>query len=328
MLTPLALVAGAWSCGGQAERDAAEAGERRQAIERVTRERKLERLRKRLRERKAALKAERRRKARRSAREVESTKRGGGDAERSFEQLARELGGELGVAIGPPGAGAATSFGALQAGPAWSTIKVPIALRVLGDVGGPGGLSTTQKEQIRSALTFSDNAAAAALFAYLERHHGGLAGASWAVEEVLREGGDYGTTVSTQGRGEFSTYGQTEWSLEGQERFMSALAAGCVVSPESARYVLDLMGEVSSDAWGLGSAGVPARWKGGWGPGVDGRYLVRQMGTISIGDREAVATLMVRPGDGQFSTAQSMATSVADWLTRQAPRYARAPHGC
>ena len=63
---------------------------------------------------------------------------------------------------------------------------------------------------------------------------------------------------------------------------MSRLAAGCVGSPASRELVLNLMGEVSSDTWGLGSAGVPARWKGGWGPGTDDRYLVRQMGTLSV----------------------------------------------
>ena len=181
---------------------------------------------------------------------------------------------------------------------------------------------------MRSALTLSDNEAAAALFGDLERSHGGLVGASAAAEEVLREGGDASTQISTQGRGEFSTYGQTDWSLANQQRFMSALAAGCVASAESSSYVLDLMGEVSSDTWGLGSASLPARWKGGWGPGIGGRYLVRQMGILYVGDREAVVTLAALPADGQFATGEAMATAVAQWLAQQAPRYAAAPSGC
>jgi len=148
------------------------------------------------------------------------------------------------------------------------------------------------------------------------------------VEEVLREGGDESTQISTQGRGEFSTYGQTEWSLANQQRFMSSLAAGCVVGPESSNYVLDLMGEVSSDSWGLGSAGLPARWKGGWGPGVDDGYLVRQMGILHVGDKEAIVTLAALPADGQFATGESMATTVAQWLARQAPNYAGPPGEC
>jgi hypothetical protein len=230
--------------------------------------------------------------------------------------------------IGPPGSSEAVSFGSLQSGSAWSTSKVPIALRVLEDTGGPSGLSSPQAEEMRRALTLSDNEAAASLFADLERSHGGLGGASTAVAEVLREGGDSSTQVSTRGRGEFSSYGQTEWSLANQQRFMSSLAAGCVGGSESSEYVLDLMGEVSSDTWGLGSAGLPARWKGGWGPGVDGGYLVRQMGILYVGKKEAVVTLAALPADGQFATGESMATVVAQWLAQQASRYAATPGAC
>ena len=83
--------------------------------------------------------------------------------------------------IGPPGAPAAFSGGNLSSGSAWSTSKVPIALRLLQDVGGPSGLSAAQADEMRRALTLSDNEAAAALFADLERAHGGLAGAAAAV---------------------------------------------------------------------------------------------------------------------------------------------------
>jgi hypothetical protein len=230
--------------------------------------------------------------------------------------------------IGPPGSAEAESFGDLSSGSAWSTSKVPIALRLLQDVGGPSGLSASQAEEMRQALTLSDNEAAAALFADLERKHGGLAGASVAVGEVLREAGDSSTQISTQGRDGFSTYGQTEWSLAKQQRFIGAFAAGCVGTWESREYVLDLMGEVSSDTWGLGSAGLPARWKGGWGPGVDGRYLVRQMGILYVGGREAAVTLAAIPSDGQFETAEAMATSIAQWLAQRARAVAAQPSGC
>jgi hypothetical protein len=205
---------------------------------------------------------------------------------------------------------------------------VPIALRVLQDVGGPSGLSASQADEMRRALTLSDNEAAAALFADLERTHEGIAGASAAVGEILREADDSTTQISTQGRDGFSSYGQTDWSLVNQQHFMSRLAAGCIGTAASRQYVLDLMGEVSSDTWGLGSAGLPARWKGGWGPGIDGRYLARQMGILYVGSREAVVTLAAIPSDGQFETAESMATSIAKWLAEQAPAYAAAPSGC
>lgn len=320
------LVASLPGCGGESNSNA-ETMARENAAQRVALANKLDRLRSELRKRKALLKADRKREARRVANAQPHAVEHAGEAD-SFEQLAASLPGEVGAVIGPPGSGEFASFGSLQSGSAWSTSKVPIALRVLADSGGPSGLTAAQAEEMRSALTLSDNEAAAALFAHLERRHGGLGGASAAVEEVLREGGDGSTQVSTQGRGEFSTYGQTEWSLANQQRFMSSLAAGCVGDSESSQYVLDLMGEVSSDSWGLGSAGLPARWKGGWGPGVDGGYLVRQMGILYVDSKEAAVTLAARPADGQFASGESMATAVAQWLAQQAPKYARTPHGC
>ncbi len=327
VLLALALVASLPSCGGSDD-DGAETAARLEAARRAALANKLNRLRTELQQRRVLVRARRERAARRGLRDrSQAVKRSAADVS-GFEQVAAGLSGEVGAVIGPPGSSERTSFGSLRSGEAWSTSKVPIALRVLKDAGGPSGLSAAQAEEMRSALTLSDNDAAAALFGGLERTHGGLEGASAAVSEVLREGGDGSTQISTQGRGEFSTYGQTEWSLASQQRFMSSLAAGCIVGSESSDYVLDLMGEVSSDTWGLGSAGLPARWKGGWGPGVDGGYLVRQMGILYAGDEEAVVTLAARPADGQFATGESMATAVAQWLAEQAPKYAASPGGC
>jgi hypothetical protein len=324
LLAALACVGSVVGCGGNSTSDG-EAMARQNAAERASMAKKLDRLRGKLHRRRTQLREKHARAEREAAREKRLPVAAGVV---SFDRLAANLGGEVGVVIGPPGSSEAAGFGSLRSGSAWSTSKVPIALRVLSDTGGPSGLSSAQAEEIRSALTLSDNEAAAALFGDLERSHGGLGGASSAVEEVLREGGDESTRISTQGRGEFSTYGQTEWSLTDQQRFMSSLAAGCVVGPESSDYVLDLMGEVSSDTWGLGSAGLPARWKGGWGPGIDGGYLVRQMGILYVGDEQAVVTLAALPSDGQFTTAQSMATTVAQWLAAQAPEYAASLRGC
>ena len=320
------LLACAVGCGEKGESEA-EVMARQNAAQRAVLAGKLERLQDELQARRALVRARRQRQARQQVEEPTAATADAAGAG-SFERMAASLAGEVGAVIGPPGSSEADAFGSLQSGSAWSTSKVPIALRVLEDVGGPSGLSSAQAEQMRSALTLSDNEAAADLFAYLERRHGGLGGASAAVEEVLRDGGDASTRVSTEGRGEFSTYGQTEWALANQEQFMSSLAARCVVGPESSDYVLGLMGEVSSDTWGLGSAGLPARWKGGWGPGVDGGYLVRQMGILYVGEEQAVVTLAARPADGQFATGESMATTVAQWLAKQAPHYAANPVGC
>ncbi len=252
----------------------------------------------------------------------------GGSGLSGFDQLAGSLPGAVGLAIGPPGSGPAASAGDLTTGSAWSTSKVPVAMRILQETGGPGGLSAGQADEIRRALTLSDNEAALALFADLERAHGGASGAAAAVDEVLAEAGDATTRVASVGRDGFTPFGQTEWSLELQELFMSRLAAGCVGSPASSDYVLGLMGEVSSDTWGLGSIGLPARWKGGWGPGTDGRYLVRQMGVLEVGGGEAVVTLAALPDDGSFATGQSMVTAVAQFASERASDFAGPPAGC
>lgn len=240
------------------------------------------------------------------------------------EAFLSALDGQAGFTVGPPGGAEPRSAGSLSSGSAWSTIKVPIALRVLQRAGGPDALAGARLSQIESAITRSDNAAAAQLFASL----GSTAAAASEVQSVLREAGDDGTRVSTQGRDGFSPYGQTDWSLERQHRFMAALAGGCVGGKRSSAHLLDLMGRVTSDRWGLGSAGAPARWKGGWGPGTDGRYLVRQMGTLELDGQTLVVTLAAIPSDGQFESGQRLATEMARWIRGHAAGQAGSASGC
>jgi len=237
-----------------------------------------------------------------------------------FNAFARRLDGEVGVVVGGSRGGRSLSAGKLTTGTAWSTIKVPIALRVIQDVGGVGRLTAAQRTQIARAITASDNDAVAQLFDDLASRHGGIQGAARAVTEVLRAAGDRRTTVSTQGRDGFSAYGQTQWSLRAQERFMAALAGGSMAESPSTRYVLALMGRVTSDRWGLGSTGVPARWKGGWGPETDGRYLVRQMGVLNARGKRLIVPIAARLSDGLFASGQRLAPRVAKWLARRADR--------
>lgn len=232
-----------------------------------------------------------------------------------IDSMLAGLPGQGGLVVGAPGGdgprlGSGSNLSSISA---WSTIKVPISERILDDAGGPNGISLTQRSSINAAVTLSDNDAAAALFSDLEASHGGLGGASKAVDEMLRQAGDDQTVVSTQGRGSFTSYGQTDWSLEEQNKYMAALAGGCVSDPASRKYLFEEMSQVTSDTWGFGSAGVPAKWKGGWGPGTDGKYLVRQMGTMEIGGEETVVTLAAIPDDGTFESGQAMATSIASW---------------
>lgn len=146
----------------------------------------------------------------------------------SFSALAETIGGSVGVAVSN---GVQTwTFGADTTGPAWSTIKVPLAIaaqRSLGD--------TVQPLAAR-AIEQSDNAAAEELWSMLE---GGTTAAA-AVETVLRETGDPSTVVQPERvRAGFTPFGQTEWSTEMQARFAARLpcVAGSAAVVEMMRNV-------------------------------------------------------------------------------------------
>lgn len=324
----MVVCAGAVSCGSQESSRTTSSAERARELAAAQRAKRIHELKQRAARLKRQAKQKRLAEAKResAAPSTPAAPAGGGLA--GLDALGRQLGAEVGATLGPPGSHPTAAGGSLQTGSAWSTIKVPIAVRVLDDAGGPNGLSATQRDLISRAITASDNEAAAELFSGLERKHGGLSGASAAVTNVLRRAGDDTTVVSTVGRAGFSTYGQTEWSLPLQHQFVSHLVAGCITSATSTDYVLGLMRSVTSDTWGLGSAGVPALWKGGWGPGTDGRYLLRQMGVITVNGKQVIVTLAVRPDDGQFGTGQTIASRVAQYLAQRAGQFADTSSGC
>jgi hypothetical protein len=242
------------------------------------------------------------------------------DARASFQALEEELGGSSGVAVSAIGtARRPESLGDLRAGPAWSTIKVPIALA--SERAANGHPSATIESDMRAALTASDNAAAEALWAAL----GTPSEAGRLVEQQLRLAGDRDTTVQTARlRAEFSPFGQTAWSLGAQARFAAGLA--CVPHHEP---VLTLMGQVQEDQrWGLGSVGHPAWFKGGWGPDLSGRYLVRQFGLVSVGDERVAIAIADKPVDGQFTTGAANLTRLATWAVAHIDAAALSASGC
>lgn len=251
----------------------------------------------------------------------------------SFAGLAATLPGQVGLAVAPLGAGHITTLGALQAGHAWSTMKVPVLVTLLKDYAQGGRqLSTEEQSEASLALEQSDNAAAEALFSQLEQLHGGLVGASLAVQQTLRSAGDHVTVINTAPNDQgFTTWGQSIWSTSGEVEFYRALAHGCVLGSADTAYVLSLMRNViASQRWGAGSAGYPGgldvAFKAGWGPetGGTGAYLVRQTAIVSSGSRGAVISMIALPSDGTFSEGVSMITSVAKWaraeLDATAPR--------
>jgi hypothetical protein len=257
----------------------------------------------------------------------------GGDADASFEALAASLPAQVGLAVVPLAGGSVHEFGELREGHAWSSIKVPILTTVMREQGE--ALDAEEESWATSALTASDNEAAAALFGRLEEAHAGLVGASQAVEGVLRMAGDSTTAVATAPPppGAVSTYGQTEWSLLGSVRFYGSLADGCLLEPGGTEYVEGLMEAVIPEQrWGLGEAGFPSGWsvgmKGGWGPEADGAYLVRQSGFVREGDRGVAVAMMAIDDSGSYPAGAADLTRMAQWLAAELRSLGPATSGC
>jgi hypothetical protein len=221
---------------------------------------------------------------------------------RSFARLAARLAGREGLAVSGVGRGQPVQeLGSLSGGVSWSTSKVPVGMAAV-DAG------VADPEDLRQAITVSDNAAAERLWSAL----GGGRQAARATDRALRAAGDASTkTEHRRLRAGFTPFGQTMWPLAAQTRFTGGL--GCSAS---GKRLLGLMNRIiRSERWGLGAAGVPARFKGGWGPGItpgsgDG-WLERQMGVLTVNDRRVALTIASAGTD--HSTATRALTTLARW---------------
>jgi hypothetical protein len=235
-----------------------------------------------------------------------------------FDELAAQLGGSVGLAYAGVGSGAITQLGSWQTGPGWSTVKVPL---VVAAVAKTQHQSDHRVQRLmRLAITQSDNAAAEQLWAYL----GEPQAAASQVQAVLRSGGDGDTDVQSQRvRPGFSAFGQTTWSLINQAAFVSTLP--CIKHSDD---VLQLMGDVApGQRWGIGAVGLPAQFKGGWGPGLGGGYLVRQMGIVTLANGWRIGLAIAsEPEDGRFETGTANLTALARWAVANAQ--VKGPGGC
>lgn len=240
---------------------------------------------------------------------------------RDFERLERSLGGASALAVSALGADAPIAqVGTLRGEVAWSTIKVPLAVAAIARLGGQPDPST--EALLRRAITVSDNEAAEALWGSL----GPPAAAAAAVQEVLAAGGDSATKVESRVlRPGFTAFGQTEWEIRDQQRFVARLP--CV---RDAGVVLELMRQVTpGQRWGLGSLGRPSQIKGGWGPNQSGGYLVRQIGIVSLPeDRWIAASMATEPADGTFESGAVNLTRIAQWLMAHVDEQEVARPGC
>lgn len=219
-----------------------------------------------------------------------------------FARFETQLQAVAGIAVSAVGEGQTPmTLGEWQSGPAWSTIKVPLTIAALREERPP-----KVTDAMAAAITESDNAAAESIWASL----GDPVTAAHKVDAVLRETGDATTVQSERVRPEFSAFGQTEWSLTDQVRFISVAACDKANAP-----VFALMGQVESDQrWGIGT--LPgSRLKGGWGPSPTGSYLVRQMGVLAGPTGMIVVALAAQPASGKFEDGVAALTEMARWLT-------------
>ena len=230
----------------------------------------------------------------------------------SFARLAGSLSGQQGLAVSPLGLDRRVErIGTIRTAVAWSTSKVPVAMAVIA-----GGGQSAQQANLRQAITASDNAAAERLWSSL----GGGQSAAAAANQQLRDAGDTHTSVeyrALRGAG-YTPFGQTNWALTDQARFTAGLACS-----DAGTQVLGLMGQVvAGQRWGLGSAGVDAQLKGGWGPGstpgAGGGYLDRQMGVLTIHGKPLAVTVATRPADGSHETGTRNLTAIARWVVGHA----------
>lgn len=221
-----------------------------------------------------------------------------------FAELRATLGVRtVGVAFAPVGTGPTTQLGDWRAGPAWSTIKVPISIAALKQSG-----TAATRSLVHQAIAASDNQAAETLWSQL----GGGTAAADAVDAALAVHGDTRTRTQAQRvRPQYTPFGQTTWTLADQVAFGSALACTTTDGP-----VYDEMTRISaSQRWGLGHV-RGAAFKGGWGPDRSGRYLVRQFGVLKLNGHLVAVALAVEPASGTFDSGTRALSKIADWLAR------------
>jgi hypothetical protein len=203
-----------------------------------------------------------------------------------------------GIAIAAADGTCIGSFGTWSTGVAWSTIKVPLAIACLR-------AGSANPELVAKTITQSDNAASEQLWSQLSEP----TEAARKVQAVIHDAGDTTTVIESRRlRPGYTAFGQTQWSLSRQAQFAAALPTLPGAGP-----VIDLMHSLCADhCWGLAAKGFAA--KGGWGPGVDGSYLVRQFAIVPIEAGSVGVALAAQAHDGVFETGVEVVNALSDWL--------------
>ena len=219
----------------------------------------------------------------------------------AYSELDNGVEARIGIAFAPVGdPESVQSLGSWTTGPAWSTIKVPLSIALLREESNAAVTGNMQ-----AAITASDNGAAQAIWDELGAHQT----AANKVAAVLADAGEQVEVQPEVTRPGFTAFGQTDWSLADQARFMAHAACDPASQP-----VLGLMGQIAGgQRWGLGQLDG-ARSKGGWGPSVSGPYLVRQLGLIPTARGDVAVAIAAVPNSGQFGDGTAVLNTMAAWV--------------
>ncbi len=223
------------------------------------------------------------------------------------KSMRKSLPGKVGLAVVPVGSDRAVTMGDLKSGRAWSTLKVPVSLAAQR----MHGYRVAAMED--KAIIFSDNDAAGELWGSL----GGGPASVAAVTNILREGHDTRTRVSSEADSPPSYPGYTPWALSDQARFGAHLP--CMSGAED---IIRLMSHVAANQqWGIAtmrSRGAVTAVKGGWGPVTSdsGGYIVRQLGIVTTNRGQLAVSMAAVPRSGAFGDGTKMLDKVGGWLER------------
>lgn len=188
-----------------------------------------------------------------------------------------------------------TSAGILAVLPAWSTIKVPIALAADEHCEYADEVIA---ELTDAAIEWSDNDSASALWTCL----GPDAEASRLVGEEI---GKAGVSVQVE-----PYFGTTDWPVTDQAQYAHYLAS----LPEDNVVIKDMRLIDAEHRYGLGQiAGVP--FKGGWSDAPDGSWHSRQMGFTTVGGTTYGIAIAARSADGSEEDATEALNAVAAFIT-------------
>lgn len=225
------------------------------------------------------------------------------ELEAAVTEVSEQYNVQIGISV--RAAGGVVHAGELQEIPAWSSVKVPVAVAATQRAMQDGTVDDIA-DDVDSAITVSDNDAALRLWETLGDTDEDSAR---YLDSVLRQAGDPTQTVADRDLPAYEGFGDDRWTLDNQVIFADRLA--CLTGSEQ---VLDAMGRIA-DEHRRGVGQLPGvLFKGGWGSGDDGTYLLREFGLAGAeGARVPFATAVDTP-DGSDETARDAMADLAGRL--------------